>query len=110
MKIALLAAISLGIANVFAVLMVQAESRGRPVMAGLTEVLFWFCNILCVRWVVKSFSAELAIFCSISAFLSTYLATRYGHKNIVNPVDAHQDTVLDSLKKRLSELEKSGDK
>ena len=45
MKIALLAALALGVANVFSVLMVQAEARGRPVVAGLTEVGFWVANI-----------------------------------------------------------------
>ena len=49
MKIALLAALSLGVANVFSVLMVQAEARGRPHVAGMTEVGYWLANISALR-------------------------------------------------------------
>ena len=105
MKIALLAALSLGVANIFSVLMVQAEARGRPVVAGVAEVLFWLCNILCIKFAVTHFTLELAIFCCISAFASTYLATRHGHENIEDPIDMRQDSELDSLEKRLSSLE-----
>ena len=110
MKIALLAALSLGVANVFSVLMVQAESRGRPVVAGLTEIAYWFANILTIRWAVSSFTWELALFCSCSAYLSTYFATKHGHEGIDDPVDARQDSVLDSLAKRLAALEGEKDK
>ena len=56
MKIALLAALSLGVANVFSVLMVQAEARGRPHVAGMTEVGYWLANIFCIKTAVSHFT------------------------------------------------------
>ena len=105
MKLALLAAWSLGIANVFSVLMVQAEARGRPVVAGLTEVGFWLANILCIKTAVNDFTWQLVVFCIISAYISTYFATRHGHENIEDVTDVRQDYDLAALEERVDYLE-----
>lgn len=105
MKLALLAALSLGIANVFSVLMVQAEARGRPVVAGLTEVGFWLANIFCIKTAVNDFTWQLVVFCIISAYISTYFATRHGHENIEDVTDVRQDYDLAALEKRVDYLE-----
>ena len=109
MKIALLAAIALGVANVFSVLMVQAEARGRPVVAGLTEVGFWVANIFCIKTAVNHFTWQLVIFCVISAYISTYFATRHGHKNIEDVTDVRQDNELSLLEERIETLEADGE-
>ena len=105
MKLALLAALSLGIANVFSVLMVQAEARGRPVVAGLTEVGFWLANIFCIKTAVNDFTWQLVVFCIISAYISTYFATRHGHENIEDVTDVRQDYDLAALEERVDYLE-----
>lgn len=105
MKIALLAALSLGVANVFSVLMVQAEARGRPVVAGITEVGFWVANILTIKFAVTHFTWELVLFCVISAYLSTYFATRHGHEQIDDVTDTRQDNELNELETRVEVLE-----
>ena len=105
MTTALFAALSLGVANVFSVLMVQAESRGRPVVAGLTEIAYWFANFLCLRWAITHFTWQLALFCSLSAYLSTYFATKHGHEGIDDPTDARQDSEIDSVEARLTAIE-----
>jgi len=109
MKIALLAAIALGVANVFSVLMVQAEARGRPVVAGLTEVGFWVANIFCIKTAVNHFTLQLVIFCVISAYISTYFATRHGHENIEDVTDVRQDNELSLLEERIETLEADGE-
>ena len=109
MKIALLAAIALGVANVFSVLMVQAEARGRPVVAGLTEVGFWVANIFCIKTAVNHFTWQLVIFCVISAYISTYFATRHGHENIEDVTDVRQDNELSLLEERIETLEADGE-
>ena len=109
MKIALLAAIALGVANVFSVLMVQAEARGRPVVAGLTEVGFWVANIFCIKTAVNHFTLQLVIFCVISAYISTYFATRHGHENIEDVTDVRQDNELSLLEERIEILEADGE-
>ena len=109
MKIALLAAIALGVANVFSVLMVQAEARGRPVVAGLTEVGFWVANIFCIKTAVDHFTWQLVIFCVISAYISTYFATRHGHENIEDVTDVRQDNELSLLEERIETLEADGE-
>jgi hypothetical protein len=109
MKSALLAALSLGIANVFSVFMVQAESRGRPVVAGLTEVGFWLANIFCIKTAVNDFTWQLVLFCVISAYTSTYFATRHGHENIEDVTDVRQDSELDLLEQRVKNLEANGE-
>ena len=105
MKLALLAALSLGIANVFSVLMVQAEARGRPVVAGLTEVGFWVANIFCIKTAVSNFTWQLVVFCVISAYISTYFATRHGHESIEDVTDVRQDSDLNLLEERVEVLE-----
>lgn len=105
MKIALLAALSLGVANIFSVLMVQAEARGRPVVAGVTEVGYWVANILTIRFAVTHFTWELVLFCIISAYLSTYIATRHGHEQIDDVTDTRQDNELNELEARIEALE-----
>ena len=105
MKLALLAALSLGIANVFSVLMVQAEARGRPVVAGLTEVGFWIANIFCIKTAVSNFTWQLVFFCVISAYISTYFATRHGHESIEDVTDVRQDYDLAALEERVDYLE-----
>ena len=109
MKVALLAALSLGIANVFSVLMVQAEARGRPVVAGLTEVGFWLANIFCIKTAVNNFTWQLVVFCVISAYISTYFATRHGHDNIEDVTDVRQDNDLNLLEERVEVLEAKDD-
>jgi len=109
MKIALLAALALGVANVFSVLMVQAEARGRPVVAGLTEVGFWVANIFCIKTAVNHFTLQLVIFCVISAYISTYFATRHGHENIEDVTDVRQDNELSLLEERIETLEADGE-
>jgi hypothetical protein len=105
MKLALLAALSLGVANVFSVLMVQAEARGRPVVAGLTEVGFWIANIFCIKTAVSNFTWQLVVFCLISAYISTYFATRHGHEGIEDVTDVRQDYDLAALEARVDYLE-----
>jgi hypothetical protein len=105
MKIALLAALSLGVANVFSVLMVQAEARGRPHVAGITEVGYWFANIFCIKTAVSHFTWQLIVFCLISAYISTYFATRHGHENIEDVTDLRQDNELSLLEERIEVLE-----
>ena len=109
MKIALLAALALGVANVFSVLMVQAEARGRPVVAGLTEVGFWVANIFCIKTAVNHFTWQLVIFCVISAYISTYFATRHGHENIEDVTDVRQDNEVSVLEERIETLEADGE-
>lgn len=109
MKVALLAALSLGIANVFSVLMVQAEARGRPVVAGLTEVGFWVANIFCIKTAVNHFTWQLVVFCVISAYISTYFATRHGHEGIEDVTDVRQDSELNKLEERVDVLEAQGE-
>ena len=109
MKIALLAALALGVAKVFSVLMVQAEARGRPVVAGLTEVGFWVANIFCIKTAVNHFTLQLVIFCVISAYISTYFATRHGHENIEDVTDVRQDNELSLLEERIETLEADGE-
>jgi len=104
-KIALLAALSLGIANVFSVLMVQAEARGRPHVAGITEVGYWIANIFCIKTAVNNFTWQLVVFCLISAYISTYFATRHGHEGIEDVTDQRQDNELNSLEERVEVLE-----
>jgi len=108
-KVALLAALSLGIANVFSVLMVQAEARGRPVVAGLTEVGFWVANIFCIKTAVNHFTWQLVVFCVISAYISTYFATRHGHEGIEDVTDVRQDSELNKLEERVDVLEAQGE-
>jgi hypothetical protein len=105
MKIALLAALSLAIANVFSVLMVQAEARGRSHIAGLTEVGFWIANIFAVKCAVTHFTWQLIVCCLVSAYVSTYFATHHGHQNIEDPVDERQDSELAELESRIEVLE-----
>jgi len=105
MKIALSAAGSLFVANVFSVLMVQAEARGRAVMAGLTEMAYWIANIIAIRYAVNSFNLSLVVACLLSCFLSTYVATRFGHQNIENEIDSEQDNALETLDARVRALE-----
>jgi len=109
MKLALLAALSLGVANVFSVLMVQAEARGRPVVAGLTEVGYWVANIFCIKTAVNDFTWQLVFFCVISAYISTYFATRHGHDNIEDVTDVRQDNDLNLLEERVEVLEAKDD-
>jgi len=109
MKSALLAALSLGIANVFSVLMVQAEARGRPVVAGLTEVGFWIANIFCIKTAINDFTPMLIAFCICSAYVSTYFATRHGHEGIEDVTDLRQDYDLSALEARIERLEGNGD-
>jgi uncharacterized protein YlxW (UPF0749 family) len=109
MKVALLAALSLGIANVFSVLMVQAEARGRPVVAGLTEVGYWVANIFCIKTAVNHFTWQLVIFCVISAYISTYFATRHGHEGIEDVTDVRQDNEINKLEERVEVLEAEGE-
>ena len=109
MKVAFLAALSLGIANVFSVLMVQAEARGRPVVAGLTEVGFWLANIFCIKTAVNHFTWQLVCFCLVSAYISTYFATRHGHENIEDVTDVRQDNELELLEERVKNLETKGE-
>ena len=109
MKVALLAALSLGIAHVFSVLMVQAEARGRPVVAGLTEVGFWVANIFCIKTAVNHFTWQLVVFCVISAYISTYFATRHGHEGIEDVTDVRQDSELNKLEERVDVLEAQGE-
>ena len=105
MKIALFAAGSLFVANVFSVLMVQAEARGRAVIAGLTEMAFWIANIIAIRYAVDSFNLSLVIACLLSCFLSTYIATYLGHQNIESEIDSEQDSALEALDARVRALE-----
>jgi len=105
MKIALLAALSLGVANVFSVLMVQAEARGRPHVAGMTEVGYWLANIFCIKTAVSHFTWQLVCFCLVSAYISTYFATHHGHQNIEDVTDVRQDNELNSLEERVEVLE-----
>lgn len=105
MKIALLAALALGVANVFSVLMVQAEARGRPHVAGMTEVGYWFANIFCIKTAVSHFTWQLVVLCLISAYISTYFATRHGHENIEDVTDVRQDYDLAALEERVDYLE-----
>ena len=109
MKIALLAALALGVANVFSVLMVQAEARGRPVVAGLTEVGYWLANIFCIKTAVSNFTWQLVCFCLVSAYISTYFATRHGHENIEDVTDVRQDSELNKLEERVDVLEAQGE-
>jgi len=102
---ALLAALSLGVANVFSVLMVQAEARGRPVVAGLTEMAYWIANILTVKFAVTHFTVWLVTFCLISAYISTYYATKHGHEGIDDVTDIRQDNALALLEERIETLE-----
>ena len=105
MKIALFAAGSLFIANIFSVLMVQAEARGRSFIAGITEMAYWLANIVATRYAVTSFHLDLVICCTISAFFSTWLATHIGHKQIDDVTDSRQDNELSELEARLEALE-----
>lgn len=105
MTFALLAALSLGVANVFSVLMVQAEARGRPVVAGLTEMAYWIANILTVKFAVTHFTLWLVLFCLASAYVSTYYATRHGHEGIDDVNDVRQDNALALLEERIEILE-----
>lgn len=105
MKIALLAALSLGVANIFSVLMVQAEARGRAHIAGLTEVGYWLANIFAVKCAVTHFTLLLIVLCLISAYVSTYAATHHGHESIEDPIDLRQDTELAELEERIEVLE-----
>ena len=109
MKIALLAALALGVANVFSVLMVQAEARGRPHVAGMTEVGYWFANIFCIKTAVSNFTWQLVCFCLVSAYISTYFATRHGHENIEDVTDVRQDSELNKLEERVDVLEAQGE-
>ena len=109
MKIALLAALALGVANVFSVLMVQAEARGRPHVAGITEVGYWLANIFCIKTAVNHFTWQLVIFCVISAYISTYFATRHGHEGIEDVTDVRQDSELNKLEERVDVLEAQGE-
>ena len=105
MKIALLAALALGVANVFSVLMVQAEARGRPHVAGITEVGYWLANIFCIKTAVSNFTWQLVCFCLVSAYISTYFATRHGHEGIEDVTDVRQDSELNKLEERVEVLE-----
>ena len=105
MKIALLAALALGVANVFSVLMVQAEARGRPHVAGITEVGYWLANIFCIKTAVSNFTWQLVCFCLVSAYISTYFATRHGHEGIEDITDVRQDSELNKLEERVEVLE-----
>jgi len=105
MKIALFAAGSLFIANIFSVLMVQAEARGRSFIAGITEMAYWLANISATRYAVTSFHLNLVVCCVVAAFFSTWLATHVGHKNIEDVTDIRQDGELDALEARLKALE-----
>ena len=109
MKIALLAALALGVANVFSVLMVQAEARGRPHVAGITEVGYWLANIFCIKTAVSNFTWQLVCFCLVSAYISTYFATRHGHENIEDVTDVRQDSELNKLEERVDVLEAQGE-
>ena len=105
MIFALLAALSLGVANVFSVLMVQAEARGRPVVAGVTEMAYWIANILTIKFAVTHFTVWLVTLCLISAYVSTYYATKHGHEGIEDVTDVRQDNVLSLLEERIEVLE-----
>ena len=109
MKIALLAALALGVANVISVLMVLAEARGRPHVAGMTEVGYWFANIFCIKTAVSNFTWQLVCFCLVSAYISTYFATRHGHENIEDVTDVRQDSELNKLEERVDVLEAQGE-
>lgn len=109
MKIALLAALALGVANVFSVLMVQAEARGRPHVAGITEVGYWLANIFCIKTAVSNFTWQLVCFCLVSAYISTYFATRHGHEGIEDVTDVRQDSELNKLEERVDVLEAQGE-
>jgi hypothetical protein len=105
MGVALLAAFSLAVANVCSVIMVQAEARGRPVVAGLAEVAYWGANILTIKFAVTHFTVWLVLFCLVSAYLSTYFATKHGHESIEDPIDLRQDEELAELEARVETLE-----
>ena len=105
MRVALLAALSLGLANVFSVFMVQAEARGRAFIAGVTEMFYWLANIIATRYAVTSFHLNLVVACVVSAFLSTFWATKHGHKTIDDKTDERQDSALALLEERLEVLE-----
>ena len=105
MGLALEAAVALAIANVFSVIMVQAEARGRPHVAAFSEVAFWLSNIWVIKTAVYHFTPLLVVLCIISAYLSTYLATRHGHETIEDPIDLRQDEEIAELESRVEELE-----
>lgn len=105
MGVALIAALALAVANVFSVIMVQAEARGRPVVAGLAEVAYWLANIWVIKTAVDHFTPWLVICCLIAAYLSTYFATRHGHESIEDPIDLRQDEELAELEARVEVLE-----
>jgi uncharacterized protein YlxW (UPF0749 family) len=106
MKYALFAALSLGIANIFSVLMVQAEARGRAHIAGMTEMAYWLANILCIKFAVVHFTVWTIIFCLVMAYVSTYFATHHGHESIDDPTDARQDSEIDELQESVEKLTK----
>ena len=107
MKFALFAALSLGVANIFSVLMVQAEARGRAHIAGMTEMAYWLANILCIKFAVVHFTVWTVLFCLVAAYVSTFFATRHGHENIDDPTDARQDQEIDELQDKVENLKKS---
>lgn len=107
MIFALLAALSLGVANVFSVLMVQAEARGRAHIAGITETAYWLANILCIKFAVVHFTVLTVLFCLIAAYVSAYFATHHGHQNIEDPTDSRQDEEIDELQETVEGLKKT---
>ena len=105
MRVLLLASGSLFIANIFAVLMVQAEARGRATMAAVTEMAFYLANITATKYAIDNFHAGIVVACCFSAGLSTWIATKHGHKNIEDKTDSRQDEDLALLEARLEALE-----
>ncbi|NBS73928.1 MAG: hypothetical protein EBS66_10670 [Betaproteobacteria bacterium] len=107
MKEILIASGSLFVANIFAVLMVQAEARGRSSIAAVTEMAFYLANIVATKFAIDNFHLGVIVACCFSAGVSTYIATHHGHKGIEDVTDVRQDADLDALEARLSTLEAS---
>lgn len=115
MEVALIAALSMLFQDVLAVLLVQAESRGKGLRSGVLDAAMWICGVVTNHYALNTLNGHnlmstvvVVTLVSAANIAGCILGNRIGKKYFPDPTEARLvqiETQLNALLEKVSPSE-----